>query len=408
MPYHNLSVMTSLFQSVPQAPRDPILGLNEQFNADSRNNKVNLGVGVYYNEQGQMPLLDSVKQAETRLAQQADARGYLPIDGLAPYNKGAQQLLLGTNSAAIAEGRAITVQSLGGTGALKLGADLLNEITPQATVAISNPSWENHRAIFEKAGFQVVDYPYYDENTKGFDLAGMLQYLEQLPAQSIVVLHACCHNPTGIDPTFEQWQQIADVIVAKQHIPFMDIAYQGFGAGLEADAAAVRLFAERNIPMLVSSSFSKSFALYGERVGALTVLTTDAEQSPKVLSQLKRLARSNYSNPPTHGAKIVSLILSDETLFQQWKDELEQMRLRIRSMREQLVLKLKEQGVAQNMDFVLTQNGMFSYSGLTQPQVQRLRDEDCIYALDTGRICVAALNATNIDTVTAAIARVLR
>ena len=408
MPYHNLSVMTSLFQSVPQAPRDPILGLNEQFNADSRNNKVNLGVGVYYNEQGQMPLLDSVKQVEGLLAQQADARGYLPIDGLASYNKGAQQLLLGSNSAVIAEGRAVTVQSLGGTGALKLGADLLNEITPQATVAISNPSWENHRAIFEKAGFQVVDYPYYDESTKGFDLAGMLQYLEQLPAQSIVVLHACCHNPTGIDPTFEQWQQIADTIVAKQHIPFMDIAYQGFGAGLEADAAAVRLFAERNIPMLVSSSFSKSFALYGERVGALTVITTDAEQSPKVLSQLKRLARSNYSNPPTHGAKIVSLILSDATLFQQWKDELEQMRLRIRSMREQLVLKLKEQGVAQNMDFVLTQNGMFSYSGLTQPQVQRLRDEDSIYALDTGRICVAALNATNIDTVTAAIARVLR
>lgn len=400
--------MTSLFQSVPQAPRDPILGLNEQFNTDSRDHKVNLGVGVYYDEQGRMPLLNSVKHVEQRLADQASARGYLPIDGIVSYNKGAQQLLLGADSAVLAQDRAVTIQSLGGTGALKIGADFLKTIVPNATVAISNPSWENHRALFEKAGFEVVDYPYYDAQTKGFDLPGMLQFLEQLPNQSIIVLHACCHNPTGIDPTFEQWLQIADVITAKQHIPFMDIAYQGFGAGLEPDAAAVRMFTERQIPMLISSSFSKSFALYGERVGALTVITTDSEQSPKVLSQLKRLARTNYSNPPTHGAKIISCIFNDAELLQQWKDELAQMRQRIKAMREQLVIKLKEHGVAQDMDFVLTQNGMFSYSGLTQAQVQQLRDEDAIYILDTGRICVAALNPHNMDTVAAAIARVLR
>lgn len=400
--------MTSLFNSVSQAPRDPILGLNEQFNADSRAHKVNLGVGVYYNEQGSMPLLPSVATVEQQLAEQPAARGYLPIDGMSSYNLGAQHLLLGAEAEAIVAGRAVTIQSLGGTGALKVGASFLKTLIPNAKVAISNPSWENHRALFENAGFEVVEYPYYNPHTKGLDLEGMLQALEQLPAQSIVVLHACCHNPTGIDPTFEQWQQIADILVAKQHIPFMDIAYQGFGAGLEEDAAAVRMLAQRQIPMLISSSFSKSFALYGERVGALTVLTTDAEQSPRVLSQLKRLARTNYSNPPTHGAKIISTIFNNQPLLQQWQGELRHMRERIKQMRHQLVAKLKEHGVEQNMDFVLEQNGMFSYSGLTQPQVQKLRDEDAIYILDTGRICVAALNDTNIDTVAAAIARVLR
>ena len=399
--------MTSLFDSVSQAPRDPILGLNEQFTADTRAHKVNLGVGVYYNEQGTMPLLPSVATVEQQLAEQPAARGYLPIDGLSAYNLGAQQLLLGADAKAIAAGRAVTIQTLGGTGALKVGATFLATLNPKAKVAISNPSWENHRALFENSGFDVVEYPYYNAETKGFDLDGMLQALEQLPAQSIVVLHACCHNPTGIDPTFEQWQKIADVLVSKQHIPFVDIAYQGFGAGLEEDAAAVRMLAQRQIPMLISSSFSKSFALYGERVGALTVLTTDADQSPRVLSQLKRLARTNYSNPPTHGAKIISTIFANQQLLQQWQGELSHMRERIQQMRHQLIAKLKEHGVEQNMDFVLKQNGMFSYSGLTQAQVQKLRDEDAIYALDTGRICVAALNDNNIDIVAAAIARVL-
>lgn len=399
--------MTSLFEGVTLAPRDPILGLNEQFNTDPRTHKVNLGVGVYYNEQGAMPLLSTVHDVELKLADQAASRGYLPIDGLSTYNLGAQQLLLGTDAAAITDGRAVTIQTLGGTGALKVGASLLHTIDAKATVAISNPSWENHRALFENAGFQVVDYPYYNPETKGLDLEAMLGFLQQLPAKSIIVLHACCHNPTGIDPTIEQWEQIADVIAAKEHIPFMDIAYQGFGSDIEHDAAAVRLLAQRQIPMLISSSFSKSFALYGERVGALTVLTTDAAQSPRVLSQLKRLARTNYSNPPTHGAKIISTVFDDPALLQRWKDELTHMRTRIKAMRQQLVLKLKEHGVKENMDFILSQNGMFSYSGLTQTQVQQLRDEDAIYVLDTGRICVAALNHDNIDTVAAAIARVL-
>lgn len=400
--------MKSLFNSVSQAPRDPILGLNEQFNADPRAHKVNLGVGVYYDEQGRMPLLQTVQKVEQQLAAESAARGYLPIEGIPSYNLGAQQLLLGENSTAIAENRAVTVQCLGGTGALKVGADFLQSLIPDATVAISNPSWENHRALFEKTGFKVVDYPYYNPETKGFDLDGMLKFLQQLPEKSIVVLHACCHNPTGLDPSFDQWQQIADCLVSKQHVPFLDIAYQGFGEGLDEDAAAVRLLAERQIPMLVSSSFSKSFALYGERVGALTVINTDAEHSPKILSQLKRLARTNYSNPPTHGAQVVSRILNDATLIKEWEHELAAMRERIKAMRQQLVLKLQENGVEQSMQFILEQKGMFSYSGLTQAQAHRLRDEDAIYLLDTGRICIAALNQHNIDTVTTAIARVLK
>lgn len=400
--------MTTLFSHVTQVPRDPILGLNELFQADSRPNKINLGVGVYYDEQGHMPLLNVVKKTESLLAEQSAARGYLPIDGIQHYNMGAQYLLLGRDASAIHQGRAVTIQSLGGTGALKLGADFLKHVVPNAVVAISNPSWENHRALFEKAGFSVVDYPYYDETTLGLDIEGMVQFLEQLDPKSIVVLHACCHNPTGIDPTFEQWQRIAQVIKTKQLIPFMDIAYQGFGAGLDEDAKAVRYLADQGIPMLVSSSFSKSFALYGERVGALTVITEHAVESPKVLSQLKRMARTNYSNPPTHGAQIVNLVLNEHERFAEWEAELSHMRQRIHSMRHQLVAQLAQHGVQKDMSFILKQQGMFSYSGLSQAQAQRLRDEDAIYLLDTGRICVAALNEHNINTVAAAIARVMQ
>ena len=399
--------MTTLFAEVAQVPRDPILGLNELFQNDPRPHKINLGVGVYYDAQGRLPLLQVVQQAEQQFSALNAARGYLPIDGLQAYNQGAQQLLLSKDSPAIHQGRALTIQCLGGTGALRLGADFLYTLLPQATVAISDPSWENHRAIFEKVGFNVVDYPYYDANTHGLDLEAMLNCLQQLPEQSIVVLHACCHNPTGVDPSPEQWQRIAQVLLAKQHIPFMDIAYQGFGEGIDQDAAAVRLLAAQGIPMLISSSFSKSFSLYGERVGALTVLTTDAAQSPKVLSQLKRLARTTYSNPPTHGAKLVDLVLNQAHYFTQWDHELCQMRERIQQMRQQLVARLKAHGVRQNMDFILEQKGMFSYSGLSQAQAQKLRDEHAIYILDTGRICVAALNEKNIDTVAAAIAQVV-
>jgi len=399
--------MKSLFESVELAPRDPILGLNEQYNADTRAGKVNLGVGVYYDDEGRIPLLESVSKAEIARIQAHAARGYLPMEGIAGYNKGAQKLLLGADSPLVAAGRVLTAQSLGGTGALKIGADFLKQLLPGAKVVISNPSWENHRALFERAGFPVETYPYYDAATHGFDFNGMLSALKGLPEQTIVVLHACCHNPTGVDPSFEQWQQIVEVIKEKNLVPFLDIAYQGFGDGLEEDAAVVRLFAQHDITMLISSSFSKSFSLYGERVGALTLVSSSKDETSRVLSQIKRVIRTNYSNPPTHGGTIVSTVLNTPELYDLWVEELAGMRERIRSMRVQLVEKLKAQGVAQNFDFVLAQRGMFSYSGLTAVQVDRLRDEHGVYAVSSGRICVAALNSRNIDYVAQSIAKVL-
>lgn len=397
----------SIFAKVELAPRDPILGLNEQYNADTRPNKVNLGVGVYYDEEGRLPVLKAVQAAEKALAEQIAPRGYLPIEGISTYDKGAQALLLGKDNELSKAGRALTFQALGGTGGLKIGADFLKQVNGSATVHISNPSWENHRALFERAGFKVENYPYYDASTHGLDFAAMKNYLEQLPAGDIVVLHACCHNPTGVDPSFEQWEQIAAVIKAKGLIPFLDIAYQGFGAGLEEDARVVKLFATLDIPVFVSSSFSKSFSLYGERVGALTILCASKEEADRVLSQVKRTIRTNYSNPPTHGGKVVSMVLNDEKLFALWEQELSEMRDRIRTMRAQLVAKLKEYGVTKNFDFVLAQRGMFSYSGLTKEQVEKLRNEHGIYAVNSGRICVAALNNKNIDAVAKAIAAVL-
>lgn len=399
--------MTSIFANVELAPRDPILGLNEQYNADTRSTKVNLGVGVYYDDEGRIPLLQAVRQAEATRAEQQAPRGYLPIEGIATYDKGAQALLLGKDSELAASGRAVTFQALGGTGALKIGADFLAQINPQATVYISNPSWENHRALFERAGFKVENYPYYDAATHGLDFDAMLAFFQQLAPNSIVVLHACCHNPTGVDPSLAQWEQIANVIKARNLVPFLDIAYQGFGDGLEEDAQVVRLFAKLDIPMFISSSFSKSFSLYGERVGALTVLSASKDEAERVLSQVKRTIRTNYSNPPTHGGTVVSMVLNSPELFAMWEKELGEMRDRIRLMRAQLVAKLKEHGATQNFDFVLAQRGMFSYSGLTQAQVERLRNEHGIYAVNSGRICVAALNSRNIDAVAKAIAQVL-
>jgi aromatic-amino-acid transaminase len=399
--------MKSLFEAVELAPRDPILGLNEQYNSDTRTGKVNLGVGVYYDDEGRIPLLHSVQKAEQARVDAHAARGYLPIEGIPGYNKGAQTLLLGADSPLIAAGRVLTAQSLGGTGALKIGADFLRHLLPDAKVVISNPSWENHRALFERAGFEVDTYPYYDAATHGLNFPAMLAALEALPAQTIVVLHACCHNPTGVDPTFEQWKQIAAVVKEKGLVPFLDIAYQGFGDGLDEDAAVVRMFADQDLTMLISSSFSKSFSLYGERVGALTLVSSSKEESGRVLSQLKRVIRTNYSNPPTHGGTVVSMVLNTPELFKMWTEELAGMRNRIRSMRVQLVEKLKSHGVKQNFDFVLAQRGMFSYSGLTAAQVDRLREEFGIYAVSSGRICVAALNSGNIDYVAESIAKVI-
>ena len=397
----------SLFSAVEMAPRDPILGLNEAFNADTRTSKVNLGVGVYCNEEGRIPLLRAVVEAETiRVAQHA-SRGYLPIDGIAAYDQAVQKLLFGAESPLLAAGRVITTQAVGGTGALKIGADFLKQLQPNAVVAISDPSWENHRALFETAGFPVQNYRYYDAATHDVNRAGMLEDLNALPAGSIVVLHACCHNPTGVDLTPADWQNVLDVVKAKQLIPFLDMAYQGFGDGIAEDAAAVRLFAESGLSFFVSSSFSKSFSLYGERVGALSIITESRDESARVLSQVKRVIRTNYSNPPTHGASIVAAVLNSPELRAMWEDELAEMRLRIRGMRLQMVELLAKKAPGHDFSFVARQRGMFSYSGLTVEQVARLRSEFGIYALDTGRICVASLNQRNIEVVTDAIVQVI-
>ncbi|TBU77098.1 amino acid aminotransferase [Phytopseudomonas daroniae] len=397
----------SLFSAVEMAPRDPILGLNEAFNADTRPNKVNLGVGVYTNEEGRIPLLRAVVEAETALTAAHAPRGYLPIEGIAAYDKAVQTLLLGNDSPLIQQGRVITTQAIGGTGALKTGADFLKRLLPDATVAISDPSWENHRALFEAAGFPVRNYRYYDAFSNGVNRGGLLEDLKNLPARSIVVLHACCHNPTGVDLAPEDWQAVLEIVREREHVPFLDIAYQGFGDGIEEDAAAVRLFAQSGLTFFVSSSFSKSFSLYGERVGALTIVTGDQEETGRVLSQVKRVIRTNYSNPPTHGASVVAAVLNNPELRVMWETELGEMRDRIRTMRLAMVEQLAALNAKRDFGFVAQQRGMFSYSGLTTEQVERLRTEFGIYAVGTGRICVAALNTRNLPVVTKAIAAVL-
>ncbi len=397
---------SSLFSEIPLASKDPILGVTEQFVADTRPGKANLGVGVYYGEDGKLPLLQSVARAEAELAEAHAARGYLPIDGIQTYNKAVQSLLFGADSPLIAAGRCVTTQALGGTGALKLGADLIRWFAPGKAIYISDPSWENHRALFEAAGFAVKQYPYYDARTGGVDFDAMIASLLSAPEGSVIVLHACCHNPTGIDLDPGQWERVAEVVGARNHLAFLDIAYQGFADGIEADAAAVRLFAAAGRPFLVSSSFSKSFSLYGERVGALTAVLTDKEEAQRVLSQLKRVIRTNYSNPPTHGGSVVARILTTPALRAEWERELGQMRDRIRRMRHALVERLAACGSRRDWTFITRQRGMFSYTGLTPAQVDALREEHAIYAISSGRICIAALNEGNVDRIAKAIASV--
>lgn len=400
-------MISSPLARVEMAPRDPILGLTELYNADANPNKVNLGVGVYYDDAGKVPLLECVRRAERQLIEKAAPRAYLPIDGLPAYDKAVQDLVFGTDSKALVEKRVVTVQALGGTGALKVGADFLRRLLPGAQVWISDPSWENHRGLFENAGFEVNNYPYYDARTHDVEFTGMIETLGKIPANSIVVLHACCHNPTGVDLSSDQWNEVMRVVSARALVPFLDIAYQGFGDGLDADGEAVRRFAGSGRPLFVSSSFSKSFSLYGERVGALSVVCASADESARVLSQLKRVVRTNYSNPPTHGGQIVSAVLGSAELRSIWEGELKQMRERIRSMRTKVVEKIQSRVPQAHFGFVLRQRGMFSYSGLTKQQVQRLREEFSVYAIETGRICVAALNSKNIDYAADAIAKVI-
>jgi aromatic-amino-acid transaminase len=390
------------------APSDPILGVTEAFVADTNPKKVNLGVGVYTDDKGKIPLLECVRTAEAEMLRTPPPRGYLPIDGLAAYDRGVQELVFGADSAVVREKRVVTVQALGGTGGLKIGADFLKSITPQSEVWISEPSWENHRQLFEAAGFTVKAYPYYLPKTRGLDFAGMLGALKAAPVGAIVVLHACCHNPTGVDLTHEQWKEVLSVVKGRGLIPFLDLAYQGFADGLEEDAFAARLFAGEPGPVFLSSSFSKSFSLYGERVGAFSIVTGSAEESSRVLSQLKRIVRTNYSNPPSHGSKLVAAVLGSPQLRAQWDRELGQMRERIKSMRKLLVEKIHARVPGADFSFVLDQRGMFSYSGLTRDQVLALRKKYSIYTIETGRICVAALNTGNIDYVADAIAEVIR
>ena len=399
--------MSSLFAAVEMAPRDPILGLNEAFNADSNPAKVNLGVGVYFGDDGKIPLLGAVKAAEKARLETQPARGYQPIEGIPAYNNAVQNLLFGKDSALLAAGRAITCECLGGTGALKVGADYLKRLLPEAKVYISDPSWENHRAIFETAGFPVDSYPYYDATTRDVNFAAMKSCLNTLQAGSIIVLHACCHNPTGADLTEAQWREIIEVIQARGLVPFIDMAYQGFADGIAEDALALNLFVASGLQFFVSTSYSKSFSLYGERVGALSVITASKDESARVLSQIKRMIRSNYSNPPTHGGAVVAAVLGSPELRQMWEAELVVMRERIKTMRSSLVEKLKAKGVAQDFSFVIKQRGMFSYTGLSAEQVARMQNEFGVYAVNTGRICVAALNTKNIDYVADAVAAVL-
>ncbi|HOF31698.1 MAG TPA: amino acid aminotransferase [Burkholderiaceae bacterium] len=397
----------SLFTAVEMAPRDPILGLNEQFAADTNPNKVNLGVGVYFDDNGKLPLLECVQAAEKTMMEKPAARGYLPIDGIAAYDAAVKSLVFGADSEPVKSGRIATVQGIGGTGGLKIGADFLKKLNPAAKVLISDPSWENHRALFSSAGFIVESYRYYDAATRGVDFIGMLADLNAAAPGTIILLHACCHNPTGYDITGAQWDQVIAVVKAKNLVPFLDMAYQGFGNGITEDGAVIGKFVAAGLDFFVSTSFSKSFSLYGERVGALSVLCASKEEADRVLSQLKIVIRTNYSNPPIHGGAVVAAVLGSPELRAMWEKELAAMRVRIKAMRQKLVDGLKAAGVQQDMSFITTQIGMFSYSGLTKDQMVRLRSEFGVYGTDTGRMCVAALNSKNIDYVCQAIAKVV-
>jgi len=397
----------SLFTAVEMAPRDPILGLYEQFAADSNPNKVNLGVGVYYDDDGKLPLLKCVQAAEKQMMESPKPRGYLPIDGLPAYDSAVKSLVFGADSEPVKSGRIATAQGIGGTGGLKIGADYLKKLLPNAKVLLSDPSWENHRALFTQAGFVVESHPYYDAAKKGINFDGMLAALNAAAEGTIIVLHACCHNPTGYDITSAQWDQVVAVVKARGLTPFLDMAYQGFGYGLQEDGAVVTKFVAAGLSFFISTSFSKSFSLYGERVGALSVLCQSREEADKVLSQLKLVIRTNYSNPQIHGGMVVATVLNSPALRAQWEEELTEMRVRIKAMRQKLVDGLKAAGVKQDMSFITTQIGMFSYSGLSKDQMVRLRSEFGIYGTDTGRMCVAALNSKNIDYVCAAIAKVM-
>jgi len=402
-----MQIEESLLANVKMAPRDAILGLTETFLADSNPKKVNLGVGVYYDDQGKAPLLECVRRADEALTAAGVARPYLAMDGFPEFVRSVQELLFGSDHPAVVQGRVTTVQAVGGTGALKVGADFIRRFAPKAVMYMSDPSYDNHRPLFEEAGFTVEMYPYYDPRTRGIKFAEMIDYLRAAPKGSVVLLHACCHNPTGVDIRGEEWGEVMKAVAERRLIPFLDFAYQGFGEGVDEDAEVARRFAEALPLVLVAMSFSKSFSLYGERVGSLSVVTADAGEAARVLSHLKRMIRTNYSNPPSHGARIVASVLASPELRALWRKEVVGMRDRVRSMRRELVDRLKKR-IPDDFGFILRQRGIFSYSGLSREQMIAMRERFSVYGIESGRICVAALNSRNLDYVADAIASTVR
>ena len=397
-----------MFQHIPPYAGDPILSLMEQFNTDPREGKVNLSIGLYYNEDSIVPQLETIMEAQKRLEpQQSKTKLYLPMEGFKPYRDAIQALLFGENSPAVQSGRAVTIQTLGGSGALKVGADFLKNYFPNSEVWVSQPTWDNHVAIFNGAGLKTHFYPYFDAETRGVDFDGMLSCLQQLPEQSVVLLHPCCHNPTGADLTPAQWDQVIAVLKARQLIPFLDIAYQGFGEGMEQDAYAIRALDQAGLNFIVSNSFSKIFSLYGERVGGLTFVCDDAASAQCTFGQLKATVRRIYSSPPTTGAWLVDQVLNDSALNQQWQNEVKEMRERIIKMRRILKDELTKALPDRDFNYLVEQKGMFSYTGLTGEQVDTLREDYAIYLVRSGRICVAGLNMNNVYIVAKATAEVL-
>ncbi len=394
-----------MFEHVDAYAGDPILSLNEDFQKDPRKDKINLSIGIYFDDAGRIPMLDSVRQAELAVVADAGARPYLPMEGAANFRSAVQALLFGAAHPVLA--RTVTIQSVGSSGGLKVGADFIKRYFPASAVHMSDPTWDNHRAVFEGAGLEVKSYPYYDTATGGLDFAGMLAAINALAPQSVVLLHACCHNPTGVDLTRAQWLELIPVLQARQLLPFLDLAYQGYGDGIEEDCFAIRALADAGLSFFVANSFSKNMSLYGERCGGLSVVCPDAAQAVNVLGQLKFTIRRNYSNPPMHGGQVVARVLTTPALRSQWEGEVTAMRERIQAMRQALYSVLSAKLPGRDFDYFLTQRGMFSYTGLSPAQVDRLKDEFGVYILRSGRMCIAGLNSSNVEATAKAMAAVL-